>query len=79
MDQLKIAIPSRTVCRRTHELGLLGRVAGKMPYLNKANRVNRLNHAKMYPGKRTAFWKHVLWSDESKYNLFGSDGKVVVW
>ena len=26
-----------------------------------------------------AFRKHVLWSDESKYNLFGSDGKVIVW
>ena len=26
-----------------------------------------------------SFWKHVLCSDESKYNLFGSDGKVIVW
>ncbi|CAF1531494.1 unnamed protein product, partial [Rotaria magnacalcarata] len=24
-------------------------------------------------------WKEVLWSDESKFNLFGSDGKVMVW
>ena len=26
-----------------------------------------------------AFWKHVLWSDESKYHFFGSDDKVMVW
>ena len=25
------------------------------------------------------FWKNVVWSDESKFNLFGSDGKVMVW
>ena len=25
------------------------------------------------------FWNTVLWSDESKFNLFGSDGKVMVW
>ena len=33
----------------------------------------------MYQDKGMAFWKHVLWSDESKYNLFGSDGQVMVW
>ncbi|CAM4746608.1 unnamed protein product [Rotaria magnacalcarata] len=25
------------------------------------------------------FWKNVVCSDESKFNLFGSDGKVMVW
>jgi hypothetical protein len=25
------------------------------------------------------FWDNVIWSDESKFNLFGSDGKVTVW
>ena len=25
------------------------------------------------------FGEVVLWSDESKFNLFGSDGKVMVW
>ena len=25
------------------------------------------------------FWKLVLWSDESKFNLFGTDRKVIVW
>ncbi|CAF2133106.1 unnamed protein product [Rotaria magnacalcarata] len=33
----------------------------------------------MYRDKGMTFWKQVLWSDESKYNLFGSDGKVMVW
>ena len=25
------------------------------------------------------FWKRVLWSDESTFNLFRTDGKVMVW
>ena len=25
------------------------------------------------------YWKHVLWSDESIFNLFVSDGKIMVW
>ena len=29
--------------------------------------------------KPFGYWKDVLWSDESKFNLFGSDGKIVVW
>ncbi len=29
--------------------------------------------------KDMAYWKHVLWSDETKINLFGSDGVKRVW
>ena len=25
------------------------------------------------------FWNNVIWSDENKFNLFGSDGKVMIW
>ncbi len=25
------------------------------------------------------YWNHVLWSDETKINLFGSDGVKRVW
>ncbi|CAF3295365.1 unnamed protein product [Rotaria sp. Silwood2] len=55
MDELKIAISSQTVRRRAHELGLYGRVARKKPYVNKANRVKRLNYVKMYQDKGMAF------------------------
>ena len=79
MQEIGITISSQTVRRRTHETGLYGRVARKKPYVNKANRLKRLNYVKTYRDKEMSFWKHVLWSDESKYNLFGSDGKVIVW
>ncbi len=29
--------------------------------------------------KSAQFWKNPVWSDESKFNLFRSDGKFIVW
>ena len=29
--------------------------------------------------KHIDYWNHVLWSDEMKINLFGSDGLKQVW
>ncbi|CAF2519523.1 unnamed protein product [Rotaria sp. Silwood2] len=77
--ELGVIISSQTVRRRLHEVGLYGRTARKKPYVNKASRAKRLKYVKMYRDKDMNFWKHVLWSDESKFNLFGSDGKVIVW
>ena len=77
MDELKIAISSQTVRRRAHEHELHGLVALKKLYSNEANWIKLLNYDKMYQDKGMTFWKHVLWSDEPKYNLFGSDGKVM--
>ena len=33
----------------------------------------------MDENKDMDFWKRVLWFDESKFNLFGADGKVMAW
>ena len=32
----------------------------------------------MYLEKPLGYWNEVLWSDETKFNLFGSDGKIMV-
>ena len=74
-----ITISEQTVRRRLYEVGLFGRVARKKPYVNKVNRVKRIAFAKTYREKPPRFWDNILWSDESKFNLFGSDGKVMVW
>ena len=39
----------------------------------------RLEYAKNYREKPLGFWNKGFWSDESKFNLFGSDGRVMVW
>ena len=50
----------------------------KKPYVNKVNRAKRIAFAKTYQKRSPGFCNNVLWSDEDKFNLFGSDGKVIV-
>ena len=78
-SELGITISERTVRRRLHEIGLKGSVTRKKPYVNKVNRGKRLEYAKTYRKKRLGYWDNALWTDESKFNLFGSNGKVMVW
>ncbi|GBM77839.1 hypothetical protein AVEN_132204-1 [Araneus ventricosus] len=56
-----------------------GRVARRKPFLSKAHRRARLEFAKSYIKKLPKFWNSVLFVDESKYNVFGNDGKQMVW
>ena len=78
-QELGAYISECTIKRLANEYGLFGRVARKRPYVNKANRLKRLKFAKMMFVKSLNFWNTAPWSDESKFNLFGSDGKVMVW
>ena len=64
-----------TIQKRTYEVG---RIAHKKPYVNKINRGKRLKFGKEMLEKPVDFWKNVVWY-ESKFNLFNSDGKVMVW
>ncbi|GFT30506.1 transposable element Tc1 transposase [Trichonephila clavipes] len=45
----------------------------------KANRQAKLAFAKMYVRQPTEYWKNIIFVYESKYNIFGSDGKQKVW
>ena len=74
--ELGAYISERAIKRRVNEYELSGRVARKRPYVNKASRLKRLKFLKIMSAKPLNFWNTVLWSDESKFNLFGSDGKV---
>ena len=76
--ELSVIVHANTIRNRLHEIGLYGRVARKEPYVNKINRGKRIVYAKMMMEKSYDYWKHVLWSDESKFNLFGSDGKIMM-
>ncbi|CAF4057144.1 unnamed protein product [Rotaria magnacalcarata] len=78
-NELGISLHVDTIRKRAHEVGLFGRVARKKPYVNKISRGKRLKFAKAMLEKPLNFWKNVVCSDESKFNLFGSDGKVMVW
>ena len=77
--ELDITISESTISRRAHEAGLYGRVARKKPYVNNVNRGKCLEYIRIYREKSLGFWNHVLLSVESKFNLFGSDEKIIGW
>jgi hypothetical protein len=38
-----------------------------------------LNFARYYKNWTVEDWKRILWSDETKINRIGSDGKIYTW
>ena len=64
-----------TVRRMFVRRGLHGRVRWRKPWLSKKHVRNRKLWATQYRHRREFFWRKVWYSDESKFNLFGSDGK----
>ena len=77
--ELGMTLNANTIRNRVYEAKLFGHVARKKPLVNKVNRGKRLKFARDMLKKSIGFWETVIWSDESKFNLFGSDGKVMVW
>lgn len=74
----KIVHP-QTIRNVLHSANIHGRAARKKPFISEKNRLKRLEFAKAYITKPMEFWRRVIFSDESKFNLFGSDGKRFVW
>lgn len=52
--------------------GYHSRVPRKKPFISEINKAKHINDDE-------SFWKTVVFSDESKFNLFGCDGKQKVW
>ncbi|GFW44052.1 transposable element Tcb1 transposase [Trichonephila clavipes] len=49
------------------------------PFISLQNQKERLEFAKTHKMKTDNFWKKVIFSDESKFNIFRSDGHRIVW
>lgn len=72
-------VTAQTIRNVLHRANLNGRIARNKPFISKANQKKRLQFAREHRHKDFEFWKNVLFTDESKFNIFGSDGKVCVW
>lgn len=71
-ESLPQPISESTVTRRLHEIGLYGRVAAKKPLLRPQNIRKRLKWAEEHSNWSMDKWKQVLWTDESKFEIFGN-------
>ena len=78
-DELNLSVSYKTVQRRLVEKQLHGRSPRQVPMLTRKHLQARLKFAKEHMdwigpenGKK---WRNILWSDESKVNFIGSNGK----
>lgn len=77
-DRSGFDLSVRTVRRRLNEFGLMGHVSRKKPFVSLKNRKARLLFARRHLNWTSDQWRNVLFTDESKFNMFGSDGKVYI-
>uniref|UniRef100_A0A8C7KC88 Transposase Tc1-like domain-containing protein n=1 Tax=Oncorhynchus kisutch TaxID=8019 RepID=A0A8C7KC88_ONCKI len=68
-----------TISRILHKSGLYGRVARRKPFLKDIHKKCHLKFATSHLGDTSNMWKKVLWSDETKIELFGNNAKRYVW
>jgi hypothetical protein len=78
-SDLGIDISVESVRRIFRRNGLSSKTKRKKPILKKTHRKRRLAWAKKYRDFTVDDWRLVLWSDESKFQLFGSDGRKYCW
>lgn len=67
-----------TVKRRLLNAGLKGCVAVSKPLLKVINKKKRLDWARQHKNWTLEDWNNVLWSDESKLEIFGTKRRVFV-
>lgn len=78
-NEYNVDVSAQTVRRRIHNSSFSGGIAVKKPLLSKKNIKLRLKWAREKVGWSAAQWKKVIWSDETKIMLFGSDGIIRCW
>lgn len=71
--ELDLPIACSTVRKRLLEQNLMATISRKTPFLSKKNKRDRLEFAKTHVNWKASKWRNILFSDETKINLFGLD------
>ncbi len=72
-------VSAQTIRRTLHQIGLHGCRPRRNPLLMMMHKKARKQFAEYKQTNDMDYWNHVLWSDETKINLFVSDGVKRVW
>ena len=70
-----ISASSSTILRTLRSNNIISRYKKKRPQLSKSNRRTRSHFEKTHRKWENEDWDRVIWSDETKINLQGSDGR----
>ena len=73
------AVSAQTIRRTLHQIGVHGCHPRRKSLLKTIHKKASQQFAEDMSTKHMNYWNHVLWSDEMKINLFGSDGFKHVW
>ncbi len=72
-------VSAHTICCTLHQIVLHGSSPRRKPLLKIMHKKAHKQFAEDKQTKNIDYWNHVLWSDETNINLFGSDGVKRVW
>ena len=78
-ESLNLSVSEKTIGRRLKAAGYISSYERKKPHISPKNKKKRLAFAKEHLSKPIQFWSNVLWTDESKFELFGSKKRERVW
>ena len=74
-----IKVVPQTIRNVLKNAGYNSRPARRKPFISKINKQKCIDFAKVHMNKATEFWHSVIFSDECKFNVFGSDERAKVW
>lgn len=79
LSSMGTSVCKRTISTELHRGSLKSRKPRKTPLLKKHHRKSRLEFAKKYINEEPTFYDDVIWSDETKIELFGINDANHVW
>ena len=72
-------VSAKTIRRTLHQIGVHGCHPRRKPLLKTIHKKAPKQFPEDMSTKHMDYWNHVIWYDEMKINLFGSDGFKHVW
>lgn len=73
------SVSVRTIQRNIINMGFRSRRPTRVPLMTVRHKALRLAWAREHQHWTVEDWKHVAWSDESRFQLYRADGRVRVW
>ena len=74
-----VSVSVTTIRRKLHTEGFHARTSRRTPLLTVKHKKRRLQYANNYIEKPKKFWDSVLWTDETKLELFGHMDQRYIW
>lgn len=79
LASVKVSVHDSTIRKRLGKNGIHGRVPRRKPLLTKNNIKARLTFGKKHLDDPQDFWENILWTDETKVELFGRCASRYIW